>query len=271
MSEALYYQDGENFESRFAALISKFERLACEHSEDYADGIEDGYSITKQTLDMGGKLSTELFFNAERVRESHRAGIHGDIICSSYQAAGSIWYHDLKLEDLPEDVQAFLIESDIDAEEDDEYEVERQKEEMTEYFSQEHVKLSVNYKFSHTIFSDGTLTPHSNFAVFEGEDEYPLPEAKFYGNYQIHSIQAEQTSQSAAVEIEGIEIDSEFKLAFASLAQQITADLDQKKVFEMFYRNIQSSQFISDLQRLKRMENTVNDIFNKNLNSGEAA
>lgn len=246
--ERSYHEDLEK-------LINDLETLACRVNEDYALGVTDGFDHSDPQLDMGGELKTEPFFNVERTRESYispRFGeIHGDVITTSYQVGGIISSFKTSFDNFPAHIQEHLLEAVESEPEDAWLETLRDKD----------TSIVIQYRYSHTIFQDGTITPSSDLFILVDDDVFQIPEVP---HAQFAAPLAQGTDQTPGEfdmsEFESM-FDTESLLTVGALEKQLITRREERQILEMFYAQIDGIRFLTQQARLAVVRNTINYLY----------
>lgn len=251
--------EGYSYHENLEKLIIELERLACREDEDFASGLKDDYRKSEPALDVGGELSSEVFFVAERTRSSHISPtfgeVYGDVISTSYQIGGSVASAKPRFDSFPAEIQEYLlgaVEVDLDDEND--------SNPWHETLHDKDTAIVVEYRYSHTIFQDGTVTPHSELVILIDEDEFPVPEtAAAYTSKPAKDVE-QNPGRVDMTEFEKL-FDSESLLALGSLQQQLVTRHEQVQILTMFYDQIESIRFMTQDARLHAVRTTINYLY----------
>ena len=249
------YSYHENLEQ----LINDLEDLACREDEDYALGLKDDYRKSEPALDIGGELSSEVFFMVERTRSSHISPtfgeVYGDVISTSYQVGGTVASAKPRFDSFPAEIQEFLLDAvqvDLDDEND--------SNPWHETLHDKDTAIVIEYRYAHTIFQDGAVTPHSELVILIDEDEFPIPETAAPNTLQPAKEIEQNPGKFDMAEFEKL-FDSESLLALGALQQQLVTRHEQVQILSQFYNQIEGIRFMTQEARLSAVRTTINYLY----------
>lgn len=260
MSEASYNNHEEySYIDDLDKLISELEEIACTNKEDYSLGLSDLYEKHEPDVDLGGEITSNVYFRAQKTRASHISPnfgqIYGDVIMTSYQIGGVIGNAKPNFNSFPVQIQEYLMESiEVDLD-------ENRKNPWHETLCDETTQFLVEYRYSHTINSDGTVIPESELVILVDEEEFAIPETAAADYSQKPTKKVEQ--RPSELDMSGFEasLDPELLITLEALQGQLAHRHEQARVLSAFYEQIELVRFMSSADRLKSVRSTIKYLF----------